>query len=123
MNLCILPPASKKILTLGAKGDPPPHPKALQLQKMIRYSATLFVQVREEERHRYYKYFSPPPMCSIGGWQCDIAGFERCLCNNFLKVEPESETSHSHKRLATCTQAVVYFRTLMEQIGPRLQVK
>lgn len=35
---------SKKILTLGAKGDPPPHPKALQLQKMIRYSATLFVQ-------------------------------------------------------------------------------
>lgn len=76
----IPPPASKKILTLGAKGDPPPHPKALQLQKMIRYSATLFVQVREEERHRYYKY-SP------------------------------------------CTQAVVYFRTLMEQIGPRLQVE
>ncbi|XP_074537466.1 rabenosyn-5 [Halichoeres trimaculatus] len=35
---------SKKILTLNAKDDPPPHPKALQLQRMIRYSATLFVQ-------------------------------------------------------------------------------
>ncbi|XP_031701452.1 rabenosyn-5 [Anarrhichthys ocellatus] len=35
---------SKKILTLGAKDDPPPHPKSLQLQKMIRYTATLFVQ-------------------------------------------------------------------------------
>ncbi|XP_004070825.1 rabenosyn-5 [Oryzias latipes] len=35
---------SKKILTLGLKDEPPPHPKALQLQKMIRYSATLFVQ-------------------------------------------------------------------------------
>ncbi|XP_032377025.1 rabenosyn-5 [Etheostoma spectabile] len=35
---------SKKILTLGAKDDPPPHPKALQLQRMIRYTATLFVQ-------------------------------------------------------------------------------
>lgn len=35
---------SKKILTLGIKNEPPPHPKALQLQKMIRYSATLFVQ-------------------------------------------------------------------------------
>lgn len=35
---------SKKILTLGAKDDPPPHPKTLQLQRMIRYTATLFVQ-------------------------------------------------------------------------------
>lgn len=35
---------SKKILTLNAKDDPPPHPKALQLQRMIRYTATLFVQ-------------------------------------------------------------------------------
>ncbi|KAM6924646.1 rabenosyn-5 isoform 2-T2 [Xenentodon cancila] len=35
---------SKKILTLGVKDEPPPHPKALQLQRMIRYSATLFVQ-------------------------------------------------------------------------------
>lgn len=35
---------SKKILTLKAKDDPPPHPKALQLQRMIRYTATLFVQ-------------------------------------------------------------------------------
>ncbi|TDH10426.1 hypothetical protein EPR50_G00074670 [Perca flavescens] len=35
---------SKKILTLRAKDDPPPHPKALQLQRMIRYTATLFVQ-------------------------------------------------------------------------------
>ncbi|KAF3860636.1 hypothetical protein F7725_000891 [Dissostichus mawsoni] len=35
---------SKKILTLGAKDDPPPRPKSLQLQKMIRYTATLFVQ-------------------------------------------------------------------------------
>ncbi|XP_035513279.1 rabenosyn-5 [Morone saxatilis] len=35
---------SKKILTLGAKDDPPPRTKALQLQKMIRYTATLFVQ-------------------------------------------------------------------------------
>ncbi|XP_072305772.1 rabenosyn-5 [Eucyclogobius newberryi] len=35
---------SKKILTLGLKSEPPPHPKNLQLQKMIRYSATLFVQ-------------------------------------------------------------------------------
>lgn len=35
---------SKKILTLKVKEDPPPHPKALQLQRMIRYTATLFVQ-------------------------------------------------------------------------------
>ncbi|XP_047439492.1 rabenosyn-5 [Mugil cephalus] len=35
---------SKRILTLGVKDDPPPHPKSLQLQRMIRYSATLFVQ-------------------------------------------------------------------------------
>lgn len=35
---------SKKILTLNTKDDPPPHPKALQLQRMIRYTATLFVQ-------------------------------------------------------------------------------
>ncbi|XP_038127330.1 rabenosyn-5 [Cyprinodon tularosa] len=37
---------SKKILTLGLKNDPQPYPKALQLQKMIRYTATLFVQER-----------------------------------------------------------------------------
>uniref|UniRef100_A0A3Q2NTN5 Rabenosyn, RAB effector n=1 Tax=Fundulus heteroclitus TaxID=8078 RepID=A0A3Q2NTN5_FUNHE len=37
---------SKKILTLGIKDEPPPRPKALQLQKMIRYTATLFVQER-----------------------------------------------------------------------------
>ncbi|CAI9623868.1 unnamed protein product [Staurois parvus] len=35
---------SKKILILGVKEEPKPHPKNLQLQKMIRYSATLFVQ-------------------------------------------------------------------------------
>ncbi|KAK7884874.1 hypothetical protein WMY93_027997 [Mugilogobius chulae] len=35
---------SKKILTLGLKSEPQPHPKNLQLQRMIRYSATLFVQ-------------------------------------------------------------------------------
>uniref|UniRef100_A0A3B5A5K9 Rabenosyn, RAB effector n=1 Tax=Stegastes partitus TaxID=144197 RepID=A0A3B5A5K9_9TELE len=35
---------SKRILTLGGKNDPQPHPKALQLQRMIRYTATLFVQ-------------------------------------------------------------------------------
>uniref|UniRef100_A0A1A8GA23 Zinc finger, FYVE domain containing 20 n=1 Tax=Nothobranchius korthausae TaxID=1143690 RepID=A0A1A8GA23_9TELE len=35
---------SKKILTLGVKNNPPSHPKALQLQRMIRYMATLFVQ-------------------------------------------------------------------------------
>ncbi|CAN9515415.1 unnamed protein product [Ophioblennius macclurei] len=35
---------SKKILTLGTKDDPQPHPKVLQLQRMIRYTATLFVQ-------------------------------------------------------------------------------
>ncbi|XP_044523426.1 rabenosyn-5 [Gracilinanus agilis] len=35
---------SKKILTLGLNQDPQPHPRALQLQRMIRYSATLFVQ-------------------------------------------------------------------------------
>ncbi|KAF7664844.1 hypothetical protein LDENG_00161660 [Lucifuga dentata] len=35
---------SKKILTLGMKNDPPPHPKTLQLQRMIRYTATLFIQ-------------------------------------------------------------------------------
>ncbi|XP_053173554.1 rabenosyn-5 [Scomber japonicus] len=35
---------SKRILTLGIKDDPPPHPKTLQLQKMVRYTATLFVQ-------------------------------------------------------------------------------
>ncbi|XP_037334146.2 rabenosyn-5 [Pungitius pungitius] len=35
---------SKKILTLGAKDEPAPRQKALQLQRMIRYTATLFVQ-------------------------------------------------------------------------------
>ncbi|XP_039589949.1 LOW QUALITY PROTEIN: rabenosyn-5 [Passer montanus] len=35
---------SKKILSLGLHEDPQPHPKILQLQRMIRYSATLFVQ-------------------------------------------------------------------------------
>ncbi|KAM8863050.1 rabenosyn-5 [Spinachia spinachia] len=35
---------SKKILTLGAKDEPAPSAKALQLQRMIRYTATLFVQ-------------------------------------------------------------------------------
>lgn len=35
---------SKKILTLDMKQDPPPHPNTLRLQRMIRYSATLFVQ-------------------------------------------------------------------------------
>lgn len=35
---------SKRILTLGLKDEPPPHPKTLQLQRMIRYTATLFVQ-------------------------------------------------------------------------------
>lgn len=42
--MCFL--LSKRILTLSAKDDPPPHPKALQLQRMVRYTATLFVQVR-----------------------------------------------------------------------------
>lgn len=44
---------SKKILTLGLKGDPPPHPKAVQLQRMIRYSATLFVQVGQQITHSF----------------------------------------------------------------------
>ncbi|XP_061625668.1 rabenosyn-5 isoform X1 [Phyllopteryx taeniolatus] len=35
---------SKKILTLGMKDEPQPHPKVLQLQRMVRYTATLFVQ-------------------------------------------------------------------------------
>nr|XP_057908612.1 rabenosyn-5 [Doryrhamphus excisus] len=35
---------SKKILTLGIKDEPQPHPKVLQLQRMVRYTATLFVQ-------------------------------------------------------------------------------
>ncbi|XP_030639719.1 rabenosyn-5 [Chanos chanos] len=35
---------SKKILTLGLKDEIQPHPKSLQLQRMVRYSATLFVQ-------------------------------------------------------------------------------
>ncbi|KAL8212628.1 UNVERIFIED_CONTAM: hypothetical protein K2H54_053804 [Gekko kuhli] len=35
---------SKKILTLGLNEETQPHPKTLQLQRMIRYSATLFVQ-------------------------------------------------------------------------------
>ncbi|XP_036287101.1 rabenosyn-5 isoform X2 [Pipistrellus kuhlii] len=35
---------NKKILTLGLNQDPPPHPNTLRLQRMIRYSATLFVQ-------------------------------------------------------------------------------
>ncbi|XP_077181427.1 rabenosyn-5 [Paroedura picta] len=35
---------SKKILTLGLNDESQPHPKTLQLQRMIRYSATLFVQ-------------------------------------------------------------------------------
>lgn len=42
---------SKKILTLGIKDDPQPHPKALQLQRMIRYTATLFVQVGPASIH------------------------------------------------------------------------
>ncbi|XP_003409791.1 rabenosyn-5 isoform X1 [Loxodonta africana] len=35
---------SKKILTLGLNQDPPAHPNTLRLQRMVRYSATLFVQ-------------------------------------------------------------------------------
>ncbi|XP_044307166.1 rabenosyn-5 [Varanus komodoensis] len=35
---------SKKILTLGLNEEPQPHPRTLHLQRMIRYSATLFVQ-------------------------------------------------------------------------------
>ncbi|NWI19193.1 RBNS5 protein, partial [Crypturellus soui] len=35
---------SKKILSLGLHEELQPHPKTLQLQRMIRYSATLFVQ-------------------------------------------------------------------------------
>ncbi|KAM8799663.1 rabenosyn-5 [Eudromia elegans] len=35
---------SKKILSLGLREELQPHPKTLQLQRMIRYSATLFVQ-------------------------------------------------------------------------------
>ncbi|XP_062387461.1 rabenosyn-5 [Sardina pilchardus] len=35
---------SKRIMTLGVKEEPQPHPKTLQLQRMVRYSATLFVQ-------------------------------------------------------------------------------
>ncbi|XP_043087962.1 rabenosyn-5 [Puntigrus tetrazona] len=35
---------SKKILTLGLKEEVQPHPKALQLQRMVRYTATLFIQ-------------------------------------------------------------------------------
>ncbi|XP_022526477.1 rabenosyn-5 [Astyanax mexicanus] len=35
---------SKKILTLGMKDDVQPHQRTLQLQRMVRYSATLFVQ-------------------------------------------------------------------------------
>lgn len=37
---------SKKILTLGLKDEVQPHPKALQLQRMVRYTATLFIQVK-----------------------------------------------------------------------------
>nr|XP_033782381.1 rabenosyn-5 [Geotrypetes seraphini] len=35
---------SKKILTLGMNEEPKPSPRTQQLQKMIRYSATLFIQ-------------------------------------------------------------------------------
>ncbi|XP_046896510.1 rabenosyn-5 [Hypomesus transpacificus] len=35
---------SKRILTLGMKEEPAPHPKTQQLQRMVRYTATLFVQ-------------------------------------------------------------------------------
>lgn len=42
---------SKKILTLDMKQDPPPHPNTLRLQRMIRYSATLFVQVKPPHFH------------------------------------------------------------------------
>lgn len=35
---------SKKIITLGLKDKVQPHPKALQLQRMVRYAATLFIQ-------------------------------------------------------------------------------
>lgn len=40
---------SKKILTLGLKDEVQPHPKALQLQRMVRYAATLFIQVRRKK--------------------------------------------------------------------------
>uniref|UniRef100_A0AC11DRB1 Rabenosyn, RAB effector n=1 Tax=Ovis aries TaxID=9940 RepID=A0AC11DRB1_SHEEP len=43
---------SKKILTLDMKQDPPPHPNTLRLQRMIRYSATLFVQAALESQRR-----------------------------------------------------------------------
>ncbi|XP_019355232.2 rabenosyn-5 isoform X2 [Alligator mississippiensis] len=43
---------SKKILTLGLNEDPQPHPKTLQLQRMIRYSATLFVQAALETQRK-----------------------------------------------------------------------
>ncbi|KAG1705817.1 Rabenosyn-5 [Nymphon striatum] len=35
---------SKKILMNGLKNDPPPHPKEIQLQKMVRQSASSFLQ-------------------------------------------------------------------------------
>ncbi|XP_048874131.1 rabenosyn-5 isoform X1 [Brienomyrus brachyistius] len=35
---------SKKILILGVNDEPPPPPKSQQLQRMVRYSATLFIQ-------------------------------------------------------------------------------
>nr|XP_012604014.1 rabenosyn-5 [Microcebus murinus] len=35
---------SKKILNLDLNREPPPHPNTLRLQRMIRHSATLFVQ-------------------------------------------------------------------------------
>ncbi|KAH0630198.1 hypothetical protein JD844_012922 [Phrynosoma platyrhinos] len=44
---------SKKILTLGLNEEPQPHPRTLQLQRMIRYSATLFVQATLEIQRRH----------------------------------------------------------------------
>uniref|UniRef100_A0A8C3LX46 Rabenosyn, RAB effector n=1 Tax=Chrysolophus pictus TaxID=9089 RepID=A0A8C3LX46_CHRPC len=43
---------SKKILSLGLHEEPQPHPKTLQLQRMIRYSATLFVQAALETHRK-----------------------------------------------------------------------
>lgn len=57
---------SKKILTLGLNQDPPPHPNTLRLQRMIRYSATLFVQVKPSCGGRNFSPASPAFYLSEG---------------------------------------------------------
>ena len=91
---------SKRILTLGVKDDPQPRPKALQLQKMIRYTATLFVQVRpcaERVKHtfthtRYYEVVGSFSSCYLN------SVFLRSKYKTYKKLEIIVKTNHFPQR-------------------------